>query len=424
MADVSKLRLGSEEYNIKDNEAREIAKNRAGVTTYGVTRFQYIDAVNGDDTNDGLCADFPIKTIDEYLKRVKSVDGIANWQCYLMGDVVYDIPSLVITAASPHFFPVNGSPTLNFSFTTEKQTSGPRFYSAHVALYGDENNRLKVNSTLKSLYFEGCSVSADHVDFLVPVRVYGGSLISTNCSYTTIAGEVGRWDSTNRCALMLQETNARLSDTEIKSTDGISTGIYVWSASNVSIYNALNVVNQTKEGEKPLIDIRASRGYIAPTTNLDNISTGYSSALNMNASIINTTDAFFETCLAKGLSRTNSSLTIGNSLMKNTGFIKGQTFNRASIITIGYTVSSGKEIRISIPFEYRVPIGEDISYNVSLSRLDVRAGGTSKSNMTVNSVEVVSATAYEMILKVTTEEALPNYHAAGCYIENLNISAV
>lgn len=261
MADIKEIKIGDEVYNVKDALLRKSSHRRS----IGRTRMIYVDAVNGNDANDGKNDTRPIKTMahcielinhGDVYEQAQELDEASNFQVYLMGNAVYECPYYVICFTAPHFYAVPGSnPTLKFTYWRDEYMTDPtvtasnRFYSCHVNLTGQNPKegsplapgRLKIDASLHSLYFESCACTWENVDFLCFIRVIGGSVISQNCSYKTDDNPniFPRWVEIPRCAVTVSECNANFYNTIINVNEPTGRAMVIRAS---SLYESLKVL--------------------------------------------------------------------------------------------------------------------------------------------------------------------------------------
>ena len=411
---------------LKDEEAREDIKNKPIDISYGLSLAIYIDAINGVDTNTGLNASQPIKTLNKAVELSKYLE-YPQLSFYLMGDSVYEFDTtvLLINQACPHFFSYNGNPTLRFTYTGAS-SSGPRFYSGHVSLNGTENNRLKIDTAFKSMYFEGCSVTANYVDFEVPVRFIGGSLISNNCSFTSIPNKLMPWESQRSC-LMIQECNARISDVTINTIETNTFGIYIWSSSVCHIYGSITTKELAASGNVALV--RTDGGLIRFTAvpDMTEKTNTFSRVIDCHGSVMDTSIERYKIYNTLGILNDNSNILVGSNVIYNAGLESGETYTRGGSILNGFVTTSGTEVYFDIPLENRNIIGSNLQLTVTADnmRLYSNAGRKDVNNPTIN---VESYNTYKVRCKISlpSEAQIPSVNNSPVVMDlsSLKVAAI
>ena len=89
---VKEIQLGDVVYDVYDNEALHEYE------TAGYTHAYYVNAVSGDDSNDGLTAGTAWKSMKRVVEHLNSGKDAVNYY-YLMGTSTYTFPSDVRSIA-------------------------------------------------------------------------------------------------------------------------------------------------------------------------------------------------------------------------------------------------------------------------------------------------------------------------------------
>lgn len=373
-----------------------------GRRSVGGVRLIFVDAENGSDFNSGLTDETAVKT----MRRVVSImngDSATQYTVYLMGSFVYEVPEdlFVFSGVAPHIFAYNGSPTLKFLYSGG---AGPRFYSAHVNLSGSANGNLIVDSSYNSLYFEGCSCTFSNVSFAVPVGIYGGNIASTNCSYARIPGSNADLGGIKRNpALYLYMANARLYNTTVSNTDGLSTGIVASHGTNAAVYGYVNVVDQAQAGKQPIVLAYNSFLALNYTSNADAFENKYNRSITLNWSVCSITKECFAVIKKINPFWETSSILVGGNTIDSVGVLPGKTFSSQRMNLGGHITNAGTEISLSVPFPKG--LSSDVTtVTVAFDRVTIRGvSGYIAANIAQSAIGTVSVTyfnTYQINLRI------------------------
>lgn len=373
-----------------------------GRRSVGGVRLIFVDAENGSDFNSGLTDETAVKT----MRRVVSImngDSATQYTVYLMGSFVYEVPEdlFVFSGVAPHIFAYNGSPTLKFLYSGG---AGPRFYSAHVNLSGSANGNLIVDSSYNSLYFEGCSCTFSNVSFAVPVGIYGGNIASTNCSYARIPGSNADLGGIKRNpALYLYMANARLYNTTVSNTDGLSTGIVASHGTNAAVYGYVNVVDQAQAGKQPIVLAYNSFLALNYTSNADAFENKYNRSITLNWSVCSITKECFAVIKKINPFWETSSILVGGNTIDSVGVLPGKTFSSQRMNLGGHITNAGTEIGLSVPFPKG--LSSDVTtVTVAFDRVTIRGvSGYIAANIAQSAIGTVSVTyfnTYQINLRI------------------------
>lgn len=373
-----------------------------GRRSVGGVRLIFVDAENGSDFNSGLTDETAVKT----MRRVVSImngDSATQYTVYLMRSFVYEVPEdlFVFSGVAPHIFAYNGSPTLKFLYSGG---AGPRFYSAHVNLSGSANGNLIVDSSYNSLYFEGCSCTFSNVSFSVPVGIYGGNIASTNCSYARIPGSNADLGGIKRNpALYLYMANARLYNTTVNNTDGLSTGIVASHGTNAAVYGYVNVVDQAQAGKQPIVLAYNSFLALNYTSNADTFENKYNRSITLNWSVCSITKECFAVIKKINPFWETSSILVGGNTIDSVGVLPGKTFSSQRMNLGGHITNAGTEIGLSVPFPKG--LSSDVTtVTVAFDRVTIRGvSGYIAANIAQSAIGTVSVTyfnTYQINLRI------------------------
>lgn len=345
----------------------------------GNVRPVYISST-GDDKNDGRTKNTPIKTMGRAFAIMNAGTNV-QYSFYLMGDAVYEVPSdiFVIGQSCPHFYSVDGSPTLKFTYTGG---TGPRFYGGHVNISGSAGKSVKVDSAFGSLYFEGVAVGVTYVDFLVPVKIVGGSFTSTNLGVTS---------TDTSPAIIFSYTNAKISGTTFYNSPNNCRCIVVNHGTIFMGYGALTVANTFSDtNTDSLITIEHSFSKLSLNGFGDKLPTNCNALTAFSAVVLMARD-LYEAYQALGISNTNSTFLCGKQ--KISGLNKGDVYNLNDYYANGCLTGGNKRLAFSIPLPHSLD-DEVTAVKVSFSSLSVRGAtgaivsGHAFSNMSSCSVNI------------------------------------
>jgi len=241
----------------------------------------HVDATNGDDGNDGKTASTAVKTLERAFKLWNSTGGPQPNLC-LHGNHVYETPAVVADAAegkdegqliytggAPHIIgiedsPGDGFPTLKFIFcvsgTTPEtvdrtsrhytyglntMTTGPRFYTSHPHF-----SDIAIDSNVNGVYFEGCSVTFERVDFKIPCRIISSAGDVGDCSFFAEVIESGGQSynpfGASACsALYFYHSNCFVKNPTFNVEDGKTHCCQALLKSSIRVDGTITVKNQT-----------------------------------------------------------------------------------------------------------------------------------------------------------------------------------
>lgn len=221
---IKEIGVGAEVFNIKDKAALHIEEidvtnnGAVGMLLNGAmtpiyddeaihvfksatnARSIYIDAVNGNDDNDGTTAGSAIKTTDKALELLNT--GLSYPYIFLVGNAVYEFKVNCLNFSGLHINSYMGNPTLKLV----GDTGNPRFYGGHVNIArGTGSDYIILDAVTPggthAIYFEGSAVSLGHVKALCSVSTVGGSANIHNCDFTDRSNGVNTRIS-GRCSNM------------------------------------------------------------------------------------------------------------------------------------------------------------------------------------------------------------------------------
>lgn len=206
--------INNKEYKLYDNHVR-----------------LYIDGVNGSDDNDGATAETALKTLDKFLQLLNTTK--ADIRAYIVSAGTYKFTKTTITDAAIH---ITGTVSGVILSTDEDELV---FYGGHVNF----NNLTVSLDPSVSHYYDGTLVTFDNVIYTAPVRVYGGSIDSEDCTYNV---------------LRLSWTKASLDNTTIDTGAKTNDAIHCDSSTTLSIFNGLTVKHITESSTYGVIGLYRS----------------------------------------------------------------------------------------------------------------------------------------------------------------------
>lgn len=179
MADISKIQIESNTYDIKDVTARsdittistELAKKIESVAGAPERIVLYFDETNGDDTNDGRTPSTAMKTLNAGFEKYVNKGQLELLLTFFPGS--YLLSYYAINAVALHFgirANTTGNVTINFA---NPEHSGNDyfdipFYNCHCHFSGKEDTSqkmiLKATTDCHGIYFDGGSVAMDYTD--------------------------------------------------------------------------------------------------------------------------------------------------------------------------------------------------------------------------------------------------------------------
>ena len=341
----------------------------------------YVDAVNGDDANDGQTAASAVKTPERAIEILNS--GLSYPYLFLVGNATYEFKVNCLNFSGLHVNSYMGNPTLKLV----GDTGNPRFYGGHVSLArGTGSDYLILDAVTPggshAIYFEGTAVSMGHVKALCSVSIVGGSGNIHDCDFTDRSNGV-KTRISGRC------TNMRVYDcTFYVETDGA--GINLDRGSVLSAFYTGTYTNMNFSGAGVCIKAHTSIVLIPGVF-------GFSDYSN---------DRYFDfdNCIA---------LLANNSLWRSI-----QLRNANSLVTIGSNQTWGSSLNVgsdeAIANQYRTlyitQSGEGRMYlkfnhklNSNVSNITVTASGTATilsggsqiASAAINSMFVIGVSSYD-----------------------------
>lgn len=221
----------------------------------------YIDGVNGDDDNDGTTAETAFKTLDRFLRLLNTTK--ADIRCYIISPGTYKFTKPTITDAVIH---ITGT-VVGVKLSTDLEELV--FYGGHVNF----NNVMIDLPSGTSHYYDGVLVTFDNVTYTNPVRIYGGSLDSEDCTYNV---------------LRLSWTNAVLDNTTIDGGEKTNDAIHCDSSTTLTIYNGLTISHISEASTYGVIGLFRSTCYILDTITNNTSAGDYAYGFRSNYFVLGT----------------------------------------------------------------------------------------------------------------------------------------
>lgn len=148
-------------------------------------KYYYVDAVNGDDSNNGESAQTPFKTIDRAFELFKT--GRTDLRIYLAGGSTYTTTNFIFTNVALHLLAYGaGDVTLEFP------SGDCGFYSCHVNIQGTDNQRFIIRGST-TWYTDGGAHLFIHVDFKCQVIYFGDQIRATDTTYVFLNCQGGNY---------------------------------------------------------------------------------------------------------------------------------------------------------------------------------------------------------------------------------------
>ena len=247
----------------------------------------YIDGVNGDDNNDGTTPETAFKTLDRFLKLLNNTK--ADIRCYIISAGTYKFLKPTISDAIIHITGTVSGVILSTDLD-------------ELVFYGGHMNFNNVTFDLPegtSHYYDGVLVTFDDVIYKNPVRIYGGSIDSQNCTYSQ---------------LRLSWTNAILDNTTIDNSPKTLDAIHCDSSTTLSIYNGLTVKHISEPTTYGVISLFRSTCFVLDTITNQTNSGDYAYGFRNNYCVLGTNNTTFNAVKAIGTSnQLDHSLVFTNS---------------------------------------------------------------------------------------------------------------
>lgn len=220
----------------------------------GPVAVYYVDAMLGDDSNDGLSELTAFQTLAPIWQAYNTGEA-AVYQIVLKtgaitqdapNGLVYDVdPSIyAIWQGAPHFstYGPNGAATLHFHSTRQL---GAHFYSSRVSIGGAKatvdgivtiDRRIRITGDkldispegmdCRGFFFEHCASSIAHVDFLIPVKFVGGRVGIVDCTFYRQNGITSPFDKKRTPTVFFEGMQVKLSSASMLTDDPYAIGFY------------------------------------------------------------------------------------------------------------------------------------------------------------------------------------------------------
>lgn len=411
--EVEHLQIGVVKYDIRDE------KSLHEYETAGYTHAYYVNAVSGDDSNDGLTAGTAWKSMERVVKHLNSGKDAVNYY-YLMGSSTYTFPSDVrsIAGCTPHFMTYNGSATLKFD--PHVGSAGPCFYNVHVNIRGTEQYPMNIESAFGGIYFEGLALSLGYCNVKCNLRVYGGSAHVYNCTFTN--KNYHQYVTGYYPQITFQYCNASI-DNCVFNTDNTHPvcGVYCGVGSVVRFYSE----NEFR-GNGVCVHVDGCTFYGSG----DLILTNWRGTEFMNGSISSiqvVENGVWDDTFKYNV--TSSSIMFGRNIGNNLGCMPGESISLGSYCASGFLSSGGSSLVFTIPLPRTLTGNATIkAADITCASINVRAGGHLTQGTTLSSLGTVSISAqnaYYLTVNIALSTALTDYAhmPAAVYLTGLQVLA-
>lgn len=410
---VKEIQLGDKVYDVCDNEALHEYE------TAGYTHAYYVNAVNGDDSNDGLTAGTAWKSMKRVVKHLNSGKDAVNLY-YLMGTSTYTLPSDVrsIAGCTPHFMTYNGSATLKFD--PHVGSAGPCFYNVHVNISGTEQYPMNIESAYGGIYFEGVALSLGYCNVKCNLRVYGGSAHVYNCVFTN--KNYHQYATNYYPQITFNYCNASV-DHCVFNTDTSHPvcGVYCGVGSVVRFYG-----ENTFKGNGLCIHVDSCTFYgsgdliLTNWTGAEFMNGGLSSIQVTENGVWDDTDKYHVT---------SSTIMFGRNIGNNLGCIPGESISLGSYCASGFITSGGDSLVFTIPLPRTLTGNATIkAADISTASINVRYAGHLTQGTTLASLGTVTVShqnAYYVTVNIALSTPLTDYghQPASVYLTGLQVLA-
>ena len=387
MEDIREIQLGTEVYDLYDDEALHAFKSATNATSI------YVDAVNGNDANDGTTAATAIKTTARCLELLNS--GISYPYIFLIGSNRYEFICNTFNFSGLHINSLNGNPTLVF----RGDTGNPRFYGGHVNIArGTGSDYITIDALTPggshSLYCEGTALSIGSAHVLCSIGVVGGSANIHGCDFTDRSNAVSTRIN-GRC------TNMRVYNCKFYVEAG-GAGIALDRGSVLSMFYTDSVENLVFGGAGDCISAHTSIVLVSGAIKTDNYTGRY---FNFDHCIVNLAN----NSAWRSVPYRNADSLV--SLGSNQAW--GMSYNTDASYDIDYRyydvhITSGGVTKVYVPFGRRLNSAVTSVTASADGTAVVTCDGSTLCNNNVNSVFDISVNrydAYGMTLDLTPKSA-------------------
>ena len=195
----------------------------------------YINSETGDDANAGTSQDAPIKSMDKFFEMLN--DGAGDIRGIITGGAVdadtgkrlYEISKPVINNAVIHL--VVQSDDVLIKCTS---SSNWVFYNCHINFSTDSGyTPVSLDAASGWIYAENTAVTFSRAAFACKFTVYGGNIISKDCSYLLLEADA---------------TNGVFQNTTITNTDPQVHAVHIFHSANIAIRDFLTFAELSGSG--------------------------------------------------------------------------------------------------------------------------------------------------------------------------------
>ena len=170
-----------------DNINTEISNIKVPTNYLDHLRY-YIDAINGNDNNDGS-QEAPFKTLDKFLNLFNSES--TDMRCYIVCAGTYTISKPVLQGITLHITSTVPGVTIKALASEEPFV----FYNSHINLQGSSaENFLTFDCEYGRTYGDNCLYTLKYVHYICAFWTYFCGVDAQNCTFTYIRSEKSNLD--------------------------------------------------------------------------------------------------------------------------------------------------------------------------------------------------------------------------------------
>lgn len=311
---LAQIKVSSDTSAITQN----MIKNHFGYGSRGFGEKEliaYVDAVNGDDANDGFMDTTAFKTLGGLFKCIGNCGG-KEIKIGITAGSTYNIDGYILNSISLHFQP-RGTGTTTINITTLGSNYSFAIYNSHINFQGTATlpivvtmaNTTTANSTF---YLDAGNMAAAYTTFNCGVTLWSAGSRFQNCT-------LNRKLRINFCSVQLQQCNISViecvagqidawqSVINTNKTDNTDNYYWTFKDSVVAFYGATSVNIDTNPTVTNFIQSNGSTFYFGAVFNKNNSSTRkFSGSNTINGGVVSATSARWNAIKALATSNTLS----------------------------------------------------------------------------------------------------------------------
>lgn len=220
----------------------------------GTVKYYYVDAVSGDNNNDGLTAATAFKTLAKALIKIN--EGVKDLGVHFVSSGTYTIPDSLrtMTNVALHFDTRTYSPDVTITAENNRFVC----YNCHLSWYGNSSYKLKIS--IDTFRLDGGQLWCDDVHFITKLGNNGCNSKLRYCEFTAES-------NFGHCNVILQEV--------VFHNDGNTSNQIDLDAAVCVVRDVLNCDDVAKPSDSRIFNVRGSILSIQADTNINTITNKY-----------------------------------------------------------------------------------------------------------------------------------------------------